>query len=404
MGNVDRAYMERALRMAFAGMGITSPNPSVGAVLVRDGEIVSTGATCACGGDHAEVCALKNAGAHAQGCDLYVTLEPCCHHGRTPPCTDALIASGVRRVVVPILDPNPHVAGRGVERLRSAGIEVVMMDEMASEARDLIRPFEKYILRARPFIIHKAALSLDGRIATRTGDSRWISDDSSRYIVHRLRSLADAIIVGSGTVEKDNPALTVRMDSFSDDVRKRFGIGGRRLEGYGNHFIRLLLESEDFNATASPLRVVIGIPDAPLMGREIMGDGRVLLIGSEEERGGLRRRADRKFLGELEKTGRLEFVDGAGPAGMVDNALRLLHGRGILMAVLEGGGALAPSFFEAGPIDQYLNFITPRVFGGGVPVINGAGVELVAESLRLRDVTTVALDGDVLYGAYAEKR
>ncbi len=403
MGNVDRAYMERALKMAFAGMGSTSPNPSVGAVLVRDDEIISTGATCACGGDHAEVCALKNAGARAEGGDLYVTLEPCCHHGRTPPCTDALIASGIRRVIVPVLDPNPHVAGKGVERLRSAGVEVIMMEDMASEARDLIRPFEKYILRDRPFVIHKAALTLDGRIATRTGDSRWISSDSSRYIVHRLRSLADAIIVGRGTVERDNPALTVRMHSFVDDIRKRFGTGAWRLEGYGNHFIRLLLESEDFNAAASPLRVVIGIPDPPLMDREIIGDGRVLFIGSEEERDALRLRADREFLGELEETGRLELVEGAGPAA-VDNALRLLHGRGILMAVLEGGSALAASFLEAGAIDQYLYFITPRVFGGGVPVINGAGVELAAESFRLRDVTTVALDGDLLYGAYAEKR
>lgn len=402
MGNVDRTYMERALRMAFAGMGSTSPNPSVGAVLVRNGEIISTGATCACGGDHAEVCALKNAGVRAEGGDLYVTLEPCCHQGRTPPCTDALIASGIRRVVIPVLDPNPQVAGKGVERLRSAGIEVVMMEDMASEARDLIRPFEKYILRGRPFIIHKAALSLDGRIATRTGDSRWISNDSSRYIVHRLRSLADAIIVGRGTVERDNPALTVRMDSFADDVRKGFGNGTRMLAGYGNHFIRLLLESEDFNTSASPLRVVVGIPDAPLMDLEIMGDGRVLFIVPEEERKALRLRPDREFLGELEETGRLEFVEGTGTA-TVDNALRLLHGRGILMAVLEGGGALAASFFEAGAIDQYLYFITPRIFGGGVPVIDGAGVELAAESLRLSLVTTVALDGDVLYGAYAEK-
>ena len=402
MGNVDRTYMERALRMAFAGMGSTSPNPSVGAVLVRNGEIISTGATCACGGDHAEVCALKNAGVRAEGGDLYVTLEPCCHQGRTPPCTDALIASGIRRVVIPVLDPNPQVAGKGVERLRSAGREVVMMEDMASEARDLIRPFEKYILRGRPFIIHKAALSLDGRIATRTGDSRWISNDSSRYIVHRLRSLADAIIVGRGTVERDNPALTVRMDSFADDVRKGFGNGTRMLAGYGNHFIRLLLESEDFNTSASPLRVVVGIPDAPLMDLEIMGDGRVLFIVPEEERKALRLRPDREFLGELEETGRLEFVEGTGTA-TVDNALRLLHGRGILMAVLEGGGALAASFFEAGAIDQYLYFITPRIFGGGVPVIDGAGVELAAESLRLSLVTTVALDGDVLYGAYAEK-
>lgn len=401
MGGIDRAYMEQALRLAFAGMGGTSPNPSVGAVLVHDGKVVSTGATRACGGDHAEVCAIKGAVAPAEGCDMYVTMEPCCHHGRTPPCTEAIIASGVRRVVIPILDPNPRVAGKGVECLRGAGVEVVMMDEMASEARDLIRPFEKFILSGRPFVIHKAAISLDGRIATRTGDSRWISGEASRYVVHRLRSIADAVIIGRGTLEKDNPELTVRMNSFARDVRRRFGAGGRRIEGYANHFIKLLLESDAFNDSASPLRVVIGLPDGLAPELKIMGDGRVLFIGSMEERRGLRRRADLEYLRELEETGRLEFVEGAGPAEIVDNALRLLHRRGIVMALLEGGGALAASFFEAGAVDQLLYFIAPRVFGGGVPVTNGAGVGAVDESLCLRDVTTVGLDGDVLYAAYA---
>ncbi len=183
MGNVDRAYMERALKMAFAGMGSTSPNPSVGAVLVRDDEIISTGATCACGGDHAEVCALKNAGARAEGGDLYVTLEPCCHHGRTPPCTDALIASGIRRVIVPVLDPNPHVAGKGVERLRSAGVEVIMMEDMASEARDL-NPSLREIHSARPAFRHPQGGAY-ARRADRDPHGRFTLDFQRFVAVHR---------------------------------------------------------------------------------------------------------------------------------------------------------------------------------------------------------------------------
>ncbi len=400
METVDRMYMERALRLAFAGMGITSPNPSVGAVLVRDGEVISTGSTCACGGDHAEVCALRNACSPAEGGDLYVTLEPCCHQGRTPPCTDALIASGVRRVFLPILDPNPMVAGGGVGCLRSAGIEVVMMDEMASEANDLIRPFKKYILHDRPFVLHKAAMSLDGRIATGSGDSRWISGEASRFLVHRLRSLADAIIVGKGTVERDDPELSVRLGSFSDEVRQQFERQDPRIEGYRNHFLRLLLDSREFNPAASPLRVVFGIPDALRPGLKIFGDGNFLFIGAEKERGSMERREDHRFLRELEDSKRLVLVDGETPAAVVDNALRVLHGRGILMAVLEGGGKLAASFFDARAIDQYFYFIAPRIIGGGLPVLDGRGGDSIAGSPRLCDVSTVVIGEDLLYSAY----
>ncbi len=401
METADLEYMEQALELAFAGMGTTSPNPSVGAVLVRDDEVISTGSTCACGDDHAEVCALRNAVAPVAGGDLYVTLEPCCHHGKTPPCTDALIASGVRRVFIPILDPNPRVAGRGVACLRSAGIDVVMMDEMASAANDLIRPFKKYIVHGRPFIVHKAAMSLDGRIATHSGDSRWISGKASRFLVHRLRSLADAIIIGKGTVEKDDPELSVRLGSFSGEELKPFGRGTWRIDGYRNHFLRLLLESAEFNAAAVPLRVVIGIPDVLRPDLKIFGDDRILLIGTEKQRNSLEIREDHRFLRELEDSGRLVLVNGDSPAQVVDNALRLLHGRGILMALLEGGGRLAASFFDANAIDQYLYFLAPRVIGGGVPVLNGRGRDTIAGSLRLCDVSTIAIGDDILYSAYS---
>ncbi|HSV95411.1 MAG TPA: bifunctional diaminohydroxyphosphoribosylaminopyrimidine deaminase/5-amino-6-(5-phosphoribosylamino)uracil reductase RibD [Spirochaetota bacterium] len=400
METVDRAYMEQALRLAFAGMGTTSPNPSVGAVLVRDGVVISTGSTCGRGGDHAEVCALGNACAPVDGGDLYVTLEPCCHHGKTPPCTDALIASGVRRVFIPILDPNPRVAGRGVECLRSAGVDVIMIDEMASAANDLIRPFKKYILHNRPFVVHKAAISLDGRIATHSGDSRWISGDASRFLVHRLRSLADAIIVGKGTVEKDDPELNVRLGSFSDEAREPFARESWRIDGYQNHFLRLLLESVAFNTAAAPLRVVIGIPDMLRPDLKIFGDDRVLLIGTEKQRNLLEGRQDHLFVRELEDSGRLALVDGDSPAEIADNVLRLLHGRGIMMALLESGGILAASFFDANAIDQYIYFIAPRVIGGGVPVLNGRGGDTIAGSLRLRDISTVVIGEDVLYGGY----
>ncbi len=211
MSEEHEVWMSRALALGRAVAGSTSPNPAVGAVLVRAGHVIGEGATQPPGGAHAEIVALRQAGPAARGATLYVTLEPCSHHGRTPPCTDALIAAGVAAVHYAVADPNPVVAGRGREALREAGI-IVVEGEGAREAALAHEAFFTYITRGRPFVIAKWAMSLDGKIATVQGDSRWISGEEARQHGHRLRATVDAIGVGSGTVLADNPALTTRVD------------------------------------------------------------------------------------------------------------------------------------------------------------------------------------------------
>ena len=205
----DPRFMRLALRLARRGAGRTSPNPAVGAVLVRKGTVVGAGYHRAAGMPHAEAEALRAAGAASRGADLYVTLEPCAHMGRTGPCTGAIIAAGVRRVAAAMQDPNPKVAGRGFRALRRAGITVVrgMMEE---EARSLNRPYCRWVVSGRPFVTLKLAVSLDGQIATADGESRWISGEPARKMVHRMRSEADAVLVGGETFRRDAPLLTVR--------------------------------------------------------------------------------------------------------------------------------------------------------------------------------------------------
>ena len=201
--------MRRALELALSAVGHTSPNPPVGAVLVRDGRIVGEGSTQPAGQSHAEIVALRQAAELANGATLYVTLEPCSHHGRTPPCADAIIAAGISEVHAAIVDPNPLVAGRGLQMLRDAGISVTL-GEGRDEAEELIAPHSTYITTGRPLVTLKFAMSLDGKIATRTGDSKWITGQESRRYVHTLRARADAIMAGIGTVLADAPQLTAR--------------------------------------------------------------------------------------------------------------------------------------------------------------------------------------------------
>ncbi|MCA9148992.1 MAG: bifunctional diaminohydroxyphosphoribosylaminopyrimidine deaminase/5-amino-6-(5-phosphoribosylamino)uracil reductase RibD [Planctomycetales bacterium] len=205
----DARHMQRALQLAALGRGLVEPNPMVGCVLAHGDRIVGEGWHHAYGGHHAEVNAIESAGAAARGATLYVTLEPCCHHGKTPPCTDAVLRSGVQRVVIAVEDPFPQVSGQGIQRLRSAGLQVDV-GLLAAEALDLNAPFEQLIRQRRPWIIAKWAMTLDGKLATRSGQSQWISSPASREIVHQLRGRMDAILVGSGTAIADNPLLTAR--------------------------------------------------------------------------------------------------------------------------------------------------------------------------------------------------
>jgi diaminohydroxyphosphoribosylaminopyrimidine deaminase/5-amino-6-(5-phosphoribosylamino)uracil reductase len=261
--NKHNEKMLQALEASFYQLGITSPNPPVGALIVKNDEVLAQGVTQQCGSDHAEICALHAAGSVAEGADLYVTLEPCCHYGKTPPCTESIIRSGIKRVYIASLDPNPQVAGKGVYQLRSAGIEVIMLPDMESYAKQIMLPFFTYITQKRPHILHKAAFSIDGRIATKKGDSKWISSLLSRYIVHKLRSLVDGIIIGKNTFMYDNPTLSVRFDEF-DDLNTLCNFSHEPMYiGSDNLFLKLLhtYQPKLSSPCRQPCRILLGLPD-----------------------------------------------------------------------------------------------------------------------------------------------
>ncbi|PKL38179.1 MAG: riboflavin biosynthesis protein RibD [Spirochaetae bacterium HGW-Spirochaetae-1] len=400
-----QTYMAMALGIAFDQMGSTSPNPAVGAVIVKNDTVISMGGTRPCGSDHAEVVALKSArewsaktGNSIDGAFMYVSLEPCNHHGKTPPCTEAIIASGIKRVYLAMLDPNPLVAGKGVKRLKDAGIDVVLMHEYTAQAADLLRPFKKYILRKRPYILNKSAITLDGRIAADTGSSQWISSEHSRFITHRLRARVDAIIVGKNTYLNDNPSLNVRLESFSDEVTEYFK-GKIPFFGRRNIFLEGLVEREPDNIV-QPLRVLIGLPEEIDETKKFFTDGNYIIIERKDvyesmaEKGGERSRL-------LEKLN-IETVDCHDYLDMVDGVLQVLYDRGVMLAMLEGGGTLNGSFLDAGAIDQFLYIIAPKVLGSGLPVMRGREKSRIADSLMLHDISGMIIKNDIFYNGYRE--
>jgi diaminohydroxyphosphoribosylaminopyrimidine deaminase/5-amino-6-(5-phosphoribosylamino)uracil reductase len=342
MEAANNAFMKRAL--ALAARGRTSPNPMVGAVVVRGGKIVGEGYHPKAGESHAEVFALDQAGRLAKGADLYVTLEPCCHFGRTAPCTDAVIRSGVRRVFAAMQDPNPLVQGRGIEALRNAGIEA-QVGLLESEARNLNRPYIKRITTGRPFVLWKAAMTLDGKIATRTGDSRWITGERARREVHRLRSRFDAILVGIGTVLADDPELTVR------------GIRG----------------------AACPLRVVVdGNARIPLGAKVLSSDAPTILV---TKRDAPEDRLDALWSSGVRVLGVRDVEDRVDLRYLMTE----LANMGVNSVLLEGGGELAASMIEAGLVDEGLIFIAPKIIGGreAKSPVEGQGIELMSRALSV---------------------
>ena len=396
------SFMNCALEQAFAAMGCTSPNPAVGAVIVQNGTIAATGKTASCGGDHAEVTAIKNASAPLEGAEMFVSLEPCCHYGKTPPCTDAIIRAGIKKVYIPMLDPNPMVAGKGVLALKEAGVDVVMMKEFTSKAVDLIRPFRKYILRKRPFVIQKLAVTLDGRTATKTGDSRWISSDYSRYLVHRLRAIADAVIIGKNTLMADNPSLNVRLEEFPGHVRDFFRDTTAAIAGYDNYFLKMLFSGDITMEKDMPLRIVIGLPDKIDPGANFYKSDDYIFFVDEHTQAAMERREDYGILREMEAQNKIVFIGGGSRIEQVHAIQDELSRRGVMMALLEGGSVISGSFFDAGEIDQYLYFIAPKIIGHGTPAIDGDGVFTMQDSVGLRDVSTVMIMQDLLYSGYRE--
>jgi diaminohydroxyphosphoribosylaminopyrimidine deaminase/5-amino-6-(5-phosphoribosylamino)uracil reductase len=332
--------MRQALALASRGRGSVEPNPLVGAVvLAADGSIAGEGWHRTFGGPHAEVYALEAAGGRAAGGTLYVTLEPCCHHGKTPPCTDAVLRSGVRRVVAAMADPFPKVAGGGVATLRTAGIEVTV-GVCEAEARELNAPYLKLVTTGRPWVHLKWAMTLDGKIATRTGDSKWISGEESRRVGHELRGRVDAILVGRGTVAADDPLLTARPPGPRVATRVVLTASGE------------LPDRCRLRATAREVPVLV-FTDA----------------GNEGKLAGW-------------------SADGCEVVGLkesaVDAVLAELGRRRMTNVLVEGGAGVLGSFLDAGAADEVHVFVAPKIFGGdeALSPVGGAGVGRIAEAMR----------------------
>jgi len=355
------AHMRRALALAERGRGRVSPNPMVGCVLVApDGSVVGEGWHAYVGGSHAEVAALDVAGAAARGATAYVTLEPCDHHGRTGPCTDALLSAGVARVVVAIEDPDARVRGRGIAKLRAAGVEVDV-GLLAAEAEALNEAYLTARRKARPFVLYKTAMSLDGKIAVRSGRSRWITSEAAREHVHRLRAEFDAIAVGVNTVLLDDPALTARVEGGRTPVKVVFDSIGRTPPG-----------AKLFEAG----------PDG--------SDATVLIYVTEE--------APAARVAALESRGATVVTVAAtrGRPRLID-ALADLQSRSVGSLLLEGGGTLAWDFFAEQAVDRVAWFIAPKLLGGNAAgPLAGTGVASIPDAFTLDAMRTQTVGSDLL--------
>lgn len=348
--------MRRALELARRGMGRVNPNPMVGCVIVRDGRVIGEGWHEVYGGPHAERSALDACTEDAAGATLYVTLEPCCHHGKQPPCTEAILARRIARVVVGCLDPNPVVAGKGCACLREAGIPVET-GMLEKECRALNEVFFHFITHRTPFAVMKYAMTLDGKIASRTGDSRWVTGEAARRHVHKTRNALSAVMVGVGTVLADDPLLTCRIDGGLDPLR-------------------IVCDSR--------LRTP---PDSRLIRttREIP----TLIAATERnERAAALERAGAEILLCATKDGRVDLAD----------LMRRLGARSIDSVLIEGGGALHFSALTAGVVRKVQAYIAPSLIGGETAKtpVGGAGFARMADALRLQNLSVTRLGDDIL--------
>ncbi|QPJ66814.1 MAG: bifunctional diaminohydroxyphosphoribosylaminopyrimidine deaminase/5-amino-6-(5-phosphoribosylamino)uracil reductase RibD [Candidatus Nitrohelix vancouverensis] len=343
--------MEMALELALRAQGRTHPNPMVGAVVVKGGRVISKGYHKRAGGAHAEISALKKAGARARGAELYVTLEPCCHHGRTGPCVEAILASGVRRVVAGMRDPNPLVSSKGLRFLKKHGIET-KAGVLEADCQSLNEIFIKHITTGRPWVILKAAMSLDGKIASRSGNSKWITGDAARRMVHEIRDRVDAILVGAGTVVKDNPLLTTRLSS-----------------GKGKNPIRVILDHEEI------------VPLRSRVFQNSRSEG-VIYVAGESMR--LERRQ------ALERKGVVVMNLKVNRNGIpLKRLMRELGKREICSLLIEGGSEVHASALKEKIVDQAYFFIAPKIIGGkSAPgPVGGEGVLKVRNALPLKNLS-----------------
>lgn len=356
------------MALATLALGQVSPNPAVGALVVKDGEIVGQGYTQPPGSAHAEIVALQQAGDKAQGATLYVSLEPCNHYGRTPPCTESIVAAGIAEVHMAMIDPNPLVSGRGEEALQKEGIKTCVGDH-EEEARDINEAYIKYIKTGIPFITAKFAASLDGKIATRKGDSKWITGSEARKFVHYLRYTNDAIMAGANTMIADDPLLTCRYAGTGGAVK--------------NRQIRVIVDG----LGRTP-------PDARVFGEP----GKVLVAIGEE--------VDSSKKRALVASG-AELLEFSAPEGLIDMAglLKMLGKRDITSVMVEGGGLLLGSLFDAALVDKVVAFLAPMVIGGdkAILAVSGTGVEKIADAPRLDRVSVEKFGDDVMISGYIRK-
>ena len=357
-------YMRQALMLARYAEGRTSPNPLVGAVIVKEGRIVGQGWHKKAGTPHAEIHALAQAGSAAKGATIYVTLEPCSHYGRTPPCSKALIEAGVGRVVIAMKDPNPLVAGRGIQMLRDAGIEVIdgILEEEAIELNEV---FLKWIMSKQPFIILKTAMTLDGKIATCTGNSQWITNEKSRERVHKMRDLYDGILVGIGTVLADNPSLTTRLAGIK-----------------GENPIRIIVDSK---------------AGTPLTAQVVTDHAAQTIIAVTQE-------APSSQVEALRQSGIEVLVVNDGPQVDLKILFRKLGERAISSIFVEGGATINYSLIAEHLVDKIHVFIAPKLVGGkdAVTAFEGKGIENLQDAFLLNKIQTELIDGDILISGYAK--
>ena len=360
MHDPDKQYMARALELAARGKGRTSPNPMVGCVIERNGLIIGEGFHARAGAPHAEIVAMEAAGGDIAGATVYLNLEPCTHTGKTPPCAPALIEKKPGRVVVAMRDPNPKVAGRGIDQLRDAGIRVDV-GVLEDEAQTLNEAFAKHITTGRPFVIAKCAMTLDGKIATRSGHARWITSEEARLTVHRLRNEVDAILVGSRTVMLDDPSLTTRLNE--PGVRDP---------------VRVILDAEEY--LDENRRVFHVASSAPTW------------VASTSEH---------------EYPAGTEVIHVPPGPGGVDMAalMEALGARGITSLLIEGGGTTHASAFTAGIVDKAWFFIAPKIIGGrdAITAVEGDGVDTMDEAILLERMTVRSVGPDLLIEAYVTR-
>ncbi len=366
----DARHLERAIDLAALGGSRVSPNPRVGAVIVRDGRVLGEGYHHEAGGPHAEVEAIRSASEQLGGSTIYVSLEPCCHQGRTPPCTDAIREAGIARVVVASDDPSAHACGRGLGILRDEGIDVISADgDLAARARMLNQPFRKHARTGRPWVMFKSAMSLDGKVATRSGDSKWISGEASRELVHEWRGASDAVAVGIGTALTDDPLLTARVG----------GSGSQTL------------------ASRQPRRVIFdSLAQLPLNARLLDDAAKFPLTVV------VSRAAPRTATDALEARGvHVVCATGQNEQARVRSALDQLGADDVTSLLLEGGPKLAGVFLDAGEIDEIRLFVAPLLLGGrgARDPLESEGVESVSDALRSQTLSCDRIGDDLLLTA-----